>query len=72
MDTHTEESSQTRRRKFTDEELEYLKEQLLESIYADIGKSIVKRFLWITGAVVGAFYAALSHKEKLIDLLKIL
>ena len=59
-----------RRRKLTDEDIANIKEQLLESIYADIGKSIVKKFIWVSGAILSAFYIALSHKEKIIDFLK--
>ena len=45
-----------RRQKLTSEELEELKEQLLESVYADIGRSVVKKVLWVIGAIsVGIF-----------------
>lgn len=44
----------------TDAELEAIKAQLLESIYADIGKSVVKKALWILGSMVAAAVAALS------------
>lgn len=44
------------------EELDNLKEQLLESIYADIGRSIVKKVLWILGAVAVAGFAWLAGK----------
>lgn len=53
-----------RRRPLTEEEIEAIKDQLLDSIYADIGKSVVKKLLWVGGAVVvGAFTAltALGH-----------
>jgi hypothetical protein len=43
-------------------ELDDLKEQLLESIYADIGRSIVKKVLWILGAVAIAGFAWLAGK----------
>ncbi len=43
-------------------ELDDLKEQLLESIYADIGRSIVKKVLWILGAVAVAGFAWLAGK----------
>jgi len=48
--------------KLTQEELTDLKEQLLESIYADIGKSVVKKVLWILGAVAIAGFAWLAGK----------
>jgi hypothetical protein len=35
----------------TPEQVEALKQQLLHSIYADIGKNVVKKFLWVAGAV---------------------
>lgn len=40
-----------RRRPLTEEEVETIKNQLLDSIYADIGKSVVKKFIWIIGVV---------------------
>lgn len=46
----------------TQTELDDLKEQLLESIYADIGRSIVKKILWILGAVAIAGFAWLAGK----------
>jgi hypothetical protein len=52
--------SQERRRNFTDDELAQLKEQLLESIYADIGKSLVKKILWVIGAILAAALAWLT------------
>ena len=51
-----------RRKPFTSEEIDTIKAQLLESIYADIGKSVVKKLLWIFGAVVLAAFAWLSAK----------
>ena len=49
-----------KRRPLTDEEIEAIKEQLLESIYADIGKSVVKKVLWVAGAVVVGAFTALA------------
>lgn len=54
------ESDDEKRKPLTDEEVETIKEQLLESIYADIGKSIVKKFLWVAGAVVVGAFTALT------------
>lgn len=51
-----------RRRPLTDNELEIIKGQLLESIYADIGKRGVKGTLWIAGSIVAAFLAWLTTK----------
>ena len=47
-------------RAFTDAEIEEIKEQILESIYADIGKSIIKKFLWVAGAMALAALAWLN------------
>lgn len=58
------------RRRLSDEEIEAIKDQLLESIYADIGKSIVKKFLWVTGSLVAALVVITQHKDKVIALLK--
>ena len=49
-----------RRRPLTPKEIENVKDQLLESIYADIGKSVTKKFLWVFGAVVLALLAWLT------------
>jgi len=50
-----------RRRTLNEEELADLKNQLLESIYADIGKSVVKKVLWVFGAVCLSVFAWLVH-----------
>lgn len=44
----------------TPEQVECLKEQLLDSIYKDIGRNVVKKFLWVSGAVGAAALAWLS------------
>jgi hypothetical protein len=41
----------------TQEQVEALKDQLLDSIYRDIGKNVVKKFLWVAGAVGAAAIA---------------
>lgn len=46
-----------RRKPLSEAELQAIKEQLLESIYADIGKSVVKKILWICGALLLAAFA---------------
>lgn len=51
-----------RRKSFTPEEIETIKTQILDSIYADIGKSIVKKVLWIGGTCVLALFAWLTAK----------
>lgn len=49
--------------KLTPEEINELKELLLESIYADIGRNIVKKVLWISAAAVSALFVWLSSKH---------
>jgi len=48
------------RKPLREAELDAIKEQLLESIYADIGKSLVKKVLWLFGAVCLAAFAWLK------------
>ena len=36
----------------TDEQVEAIKEAVLASVYEDIGRSLVKKALWVLGAVV--------------------
>lgn len=55
-----------RREPLTPEELASIKDQLLESIYADIGKSLVKKALWVGGAVVLASFAWLIGKGRIV------
>ena len=47
-------------KRLSDQELEAIKKQLLDSIYADIGKSVVNKVLWIGGAILLALYAWMS------------
>lgn len=46
----------------TEEQVEAIKEALLRSIYEDIGRSVVKKVLWVGGAAVAALFAWLSYK----------
>lgn len=46
-----------KRRILTDAEIESIKEQILASIYEDIGRSVVKKILWAAGAVLVALLA---------------
>ena len=39
----------------SDEQVEKIKDAILASIYEDIGRSVVKKFLWAIGAAVVAF-----------------
>ena len=52
-----EENTGSGAKRLSDQELEAIKNQLLDSIYADIGKSVVKKILWIGGAILLALYA---------------
>ena len=47
-------------RTLTPEEVEIIKKQLLDSIYADIGKSIVKKLLWVGGVLLLILVAFLT------------
>ena len=58
-----------RRNKLSPEDLDDIKEQLLESIYADIGKSVVKKALWVGGSILGSLYLMINHSEFLTKLL---
>ena len=53
-----------RRKVLTDEELNNIREQLLESIYTDIGKSITHKILWVFGAIVLATFTWLKLEGK--------
>lgn len=55
-----ENEHQEERRKFVElssEQVERIKEQLLASVYEDIGRSLVKKTLWALGAVLSALLA---------------
>ena len=47
----------------TEQELTQIKQQLLDSIYADIGKSAVKKILWVAGACLIALFAWLAGAD---------
>lgn len=46
------------------EQIDEIKRQLLESIYADIGRSLVRKFLWALGTVVFAAVVGLAAAGK--------
>jgi preprotein translocase subunit SecF len=50
------------RKRLSSEEIDNIKDQIRESIYADFGKSIITKILWIIWAVVLAAFAWLSSK----------
>lgn len=47
------------------QQIEEIKRQLLESIYTDIGRSVVKKFLWAVGTVVLAALVGLAAAGKI-------
>jgi hypothetical protein len=49
-------------RPLTRDEIADIKNQILESIYADFGKSIIKKILWVSGACVLALFSWLTMK----------
>ena len=51
-----------RRSALSPDDIEAIKKQILDSVYADIGKSIITKLLWIGGAVLTALFAWLSLK----------
>lgn len=51
--------------KLSQEELDSIKEQLLESIYADIGRSLVRKAIWALGAVLAAVFVGLKTTGKI-------
>ena len=48
--------------KLSSEEVELIKQQILASIYEDIGRSVVKKIAWALGAVLIALLAWLGAK----------
>ena len=53
-------------RNFSEEELQEIKDRLLESVYADIGKGVIKKFLWFSGTVLVAVLAWLMGAGKIV------
>ena len=46
----------------TDEQIEAIKERILASVYEDIGRSLVKKILWVVGTLLVALLAWLTAK----------
>ena len=46
----------------TDEQIEIIRERILASVYEDIGRSLVKKILWILGALLVALLSWLAAK----------
>ena len=47
------------------EEVDSIKEQILASIYEDIGRSLVKRILWVVGISMLALFGWLASSGKI-------
>ena len=46
----------------TDEQIDAIRERILASVYEDIGRSLVKKILWIVGALLVALLSWLAAK----------
>ena len=46
----------------TDEQIEIIRERILASVYEDIGRSLVKKILWVLGALLAALLGWLAAK----------
>ena len=46
----------------TDEQIDLIRERILASVYEDIGRSLVKKILWIVGALLVALLSWLAAK----------
>lgn len=57
-----EESEERRQPRLTDEQCEAIKDQILASIYEDIGRSVVKKLLWACGAALAVVLAWATAK----------
>lgn len=59
-----DEDQQERRKNggLTDEQVDAIREAILASIYEDIGRSIVKKLVWVGGAIGAAVVAWLAGK----------
>jgi hypothetical protein len=49
----------------TDEQVEAVKEAILQQIYAEIGKSVVSRLLWAAGLLLTAVLAYLGFTGRI-------
>lgn len=46
----------------SEEQIEVIKERILASVYEDIGRSLVKKIIWIAGAVLATLLAWAAAK----------
>ena len=49
----------------TDEQVEQIKEAILQEIYAEIGRSVVSRLLWALGILLSAVLAYLGFTGRI-------
>jgi hypothetical protein len=64
-DDRAQESRTPERRRnggLSDEQIDAIKERILASVYEDIGRSLVKKIIWIAGAVLAALLAWAAAK----------
>jgi hypothetical protein len=64
-DNRAQESGTPERRRnggLSDEQIDAIKEQIMASVYEDIGRSLVKKILWILGALLAALLGWLAAK----------
>jgi hypothetical protein len=64
-DDRAQESETPERRRnggLSDEQIDAIKEQIMASVYEDIGRSLVKKVLWILGALLAALLGWLAAK----------
>lgn len=58
-----EDSAPERRRNvLSDSQIDAIKERVLASVYEDIGRSLVKKILWLLGALLAALFGFLAAK----------
>lgn len=64
------EALEERHFELTEAQLDYIADRAakkaLESVYAEVGRSVVKRFLWIVGAIALGVAAYLFSKGELV------
>lgn len=54
---------QLNRRRLSDDEIKIIVERVLEQVYSDVGKGVLKRLLWLLGAGLTALvgYLGANH-----------
>ncbi len=62
MPNNVEQKDRRKNGLLTDEQLEAIKEQILASVYEDIGRSLVKKIVWLIGTMLFGLLAWLAAK----------